>query len=279
MLSPSTSSDFNFGGGRSSAWVFCVSAPTSPNRGYKEFDQLTAAVDQTDEFAFHVSKGDAMNPTVSAAELFHAGKIRPLCGGVDAGGEVETIRSPLLSSSTPPTSSNSKEDPNWSNAKKTFWSAFTPKRHKPTNAHAPKSPSLLDDDDEDTNGRGRGRVPCLSSSSSRRRGTRSLSPIRLTNYPLWEANEYDDDTKKKKDSTNPSSNALTPSKSSRMKKLKNFLLFRSASEGRAPAHKSEPLKKLAAVSAHERHYAMKKAASEDLKKKTFLPYKRGILGR
>ncbi|KAK7830795.1 hypothetical protein CFP56_027931 [Quercus suber] len=33
------------------------------------------------------------------------------------------------------------------------------------------------------------------------------------------------------------------------------------------------------VSAHELHYTTNKAASEDLKKKTFLPYKQGILGR
>lgn len=33
------------------------------------------------------------------------------------------------------------------------------------------------------------------------------------------------------------------------------------------------------VSAHELHYAMKKAESQDMKKKTFLPYRQGILGR
>ncbi|OIW14860.1 hypothetical protein TanjilG_30579 [Lupinus angustifolius] len=33
------------------------------------------------------------------------------------------------------------------------------------------------------------------------------------------------------------------------------------------------------ISAHELHYARKKAEVEDLKRKTFLPYKQGILGR
>lgn len=291
-------------------WLNCLSAPTSPNRAselYQEFDEIPILNDQTDEFAFHVSKDDATKPTVSAAELFHGGKIRPLeplandpyRGG---GGQVETttfVRSPLLSSSTSPKSSHSK-------ARKTFWSVFTPKRNKPTNPRALGS-LLEEDDDDDGNHRGRERAPSSSTSASIRRGTRSLSPIRLPNYPPWEDDDGDeDDHHHQKKESNSSSTFLTlvqtPSKSSRMKKLKNFLLFRSASEGHA-SDKLEPSKKLAAfyrsgqseanempssssktirrtaVSAHERHYAMKKAASDDLKKKTFLPYKPGILGR
>ncbi|GFY95939.1 stress response NST1-like protein [Actinidia rufa] len=87
----------------------------------------------------------------------------------------------------------------------------------------------------------------------------------------------------------------------------DFFLFRSTSEGRAADR--DPLKKYidlfkrskevksssfwsikgsnsgsnskkrGSISAHELHYTVNRAVSEDLKKKTFLPYKQGILGR
>ncbi|KAF2309884.1 hypothetical protein GH714_005485 [Hevea brasiliensis] len=96
---------------------------------------------------------------------------------------------------------------------------------------------------------------------------------------------------------------------SRKWRLRDFLLFRSASEGRAadkdplrtkyPSFFRKPedakntsfrstdssgsvsaaSRRKGPVSAHELHYTKNKAASEDLKKKTFLPYKQGILGR
>lgn len=90
-------------------------------------------------------------------------------------------------------------------------------------------------------------------------------------------------------------------------KLKDLLLFRSASEGRAtgknPLTKYEALSKRevtedvknasfrstessvgsssrrrAQVSAHELHYTVNRAVSEEMKRKTFLPYKQGLLG-
>ncbi|KAG4906237.1 hypothetical protein AAZX31_20G009800 [Glycine max] len=83
-------------------------------------------------------------------------------------------------------------------------------------------------------------------------------------------------------------------------RLKDFLLFRSASEGRAsdkdPFRKYAVLSKTTAhedvrnvssgsvsrrrgpVSAHELHYTVNRAASVELKKKTLLPYKQGFLG-
>ncbi|PWA66329.1 hypothetical protein CTI12_AA327450 [Artemisia annua] len=78
----------------------------------------------------------------------------------------------------------------------------------------------------------------------------------------------------------------------------DLFLFRSASDGRAMDR--DPLKKYSAnfrkhdqdvrssgsmskrrgrVSAHEHHYTVNRAVSNDLKKKTYLPYKQGILGR
>lgn len=162
--------------------------------------------------------------------------------------------------------------------------------------------------------RGRDRGPAFASSSSRR-ATRSLSPYRVSDYP-WEEEErrLRETTKhsapsnsKASLSSNSSSSSSTKS-SSRKWRLRDFLLFRSASEGRAadkdplrtkyPAFFRKPddakntsfrstdssgsvsaTRRKGPVSAHELHYTTNKAASEDLKKKTFLPYKQGILGR
>ncbi|KAI4316741.1 hypothetical protein L6164_024690 [Bauhinia variegata] len=104
------------------------------------------------------------------------------------------------------------------------------------------------------------------------------------------------------------SNAIS-SKSSRKWSFRDFLLFRSASEGRGASkdtlgkysltyrkledgknssfrsidsHSSASglgSRRRGPISAHELHYTKKKAESQDLKKKTFLPYKQGILGR
>ncbi|GMJ09773.1 hypothetical protein like AT2G15760 [Hibiscus trionum] len=90
-------------------------------------------------------------------------------------------------------------------------------------------------------------------------------------------------------------------------KLRDFLLFRSASEGRATSIK-EPFRKYSvlgkketaddvknasfrstesaasskrrapSVSAHELHYTANRAVTEEMRRKTFLPYKQGLLG-
>ncbi|XP_074589450.1 uncharacterized protein LOC141845288 [Curcuma longa] len=67
-------------------------------------------------------------------------------------------------------------------------------------------------------------------------------------------------------------------------KLKDLFLFRSASEGRATGRSSrDPLRRYSALpraragnapSAHEAYYSAHRAASEELKKKTPLPYRR-----
>lgn len=168
---------------------------------------------------------------------------------------------------------------NRSKERKTFGCGFTLNWNK--QANNPYAPLPLLDDDDNHRGRGRGRDS--TTSGPRDRKTRSLSPMR---FPPWEEN--DDQNKNKKVVQTQTSSST----SNRIKRLKNFLLFRSASEGRASD--KDPMKKFATfykrqneadkaskirgpVSAHERHYAISKAASEDLKKKTFLPYKRGIL--
>lgn len=163
--------------------------------------------------------------------------------------------------------------------------------------------------------RGRERsVSSLSLSRSGHRATRSLSPLRVSEYPWEEEYQQNQNLKQSSTSSKPtltSTNSVLSSSSS-MKgnkkwKLKDFFLFRSASEGRATD--KDPLKKYASffkknedlkgssfrsidspgssvsssrrrghISAHELHYTMNRAVSEDLKKKTFLPYKQGILG-
>ncbi|KAK8622288.1 hypothetical protein V6N13_117210 [Hibiscus sabdariffa] len=90
-------------------------------------------------------------------------------------------------------------------------------------------------------------------------------------------------------------------------KLKDLLLFRSASEGRATSIK-EPFRKYSVlskkeaaedvknasfrssesassskrrahmVSAHELHYTANRAVTEEMRRRTFLPYKQGLLG-
>jgi hypothetical protein len=117
---------------------------------------------------------------------------------------------------------------------------------------------------------------------------------------------------KEEESKQPELNKESESESSSSSKgfskwsFKDLFLFRSASEGRAsdkdPLHKYMPFYKkqefykrssfraidspngsrtgsMRHVSAHELHYTLNRAVSEDLKKKTFLPYKQGILGR
>lgn len=108
-------------------------------------------------------------------------------------------------------------------------------------------------------------------------------------------------------STSNMKSFLSFTKSYKKWKIRDFLLFRSASEGRAdekdPLRKYTALSKKSAaeedvrnfsfrstessgsvskrrgpVSAHELHYTMNRAATEEMKKKTFLPYKRGLLG-
>ncbi|KAF3793921.1 hypothetical protein EJ110_NYTH08864 [Nymphaea thermarum] len=107
----------------------------------------------------------------------------------------------------------------------------------------------------------------------RGRRTRSLSPLR---------NEYFGDScvGEDREGLKPS-----PSKGSKRWSIRD-LLFRSASEGRAKkssdsknsSFRSTEVASRSRSSAHELHYAANRALSEELKKRTFLPYRRGVLG-
>ncbi|KAI3773813.1 hypothetical protein L1987_48348 [Smallanthus sonchifolius] len=125
-------------------------------------------------------------------------------------------------------------------------------------------------------GRERGRERGFSSSRlpSRSRRARSLSPLGVLDYQ-----------REQKPST--SASACSSENVSRRWRFKDLFLFRSASDGRAMD--KDPLKKYSCesgstskrrgrVSAHELHYNLNRANLNDMKKKTYLPYKHGILG-
>ncbi|KAE8708457.1 hypothetical protein F3Y22_tig00110339pilonHSYRG00079 [Hibiscus syriacus] len=145
---------------------------------------------------------------------------------------------------------------------------------------------------------------------------RSLSPLRACDFTLGQEEEEEDSSNSQKTVDSSASNhkssyvssilsSISFTKANRKWKLKDLFLFRSASEGRAAS--KDPLRKYAllsrkdqsddvrnasfrstvgtgsvsrrgAVSAHELHYTANRAVSEEMKKKTFLPYKQGLLG-
>ncbi|KAD2805873.1 hypothetical protein E3N88_39250 [Mikania micrantha] len=142
--------------------------------------------------------------------------------------------------------------------------------------------------------------------SSRSRRTRSLPPIRAFEQPPALATATANTTPPTFSSTSAALSASGSGKGSKKWSFKDLFLFRSASDGRALDR--DPLKKYSAtfrkhdedcrnsnlgdrsgsgsgskrrgrVSAHELHYTVNRAVSNDMKKKTFLPYKQGILGR
>lgn len=229
---------------------YSLTAPSSPTRISEFYRDLDG------EFAFDF-RLESEGTTLPAEELFESGKIR---------------------SSNPPSRFG---EPN----KNTHLRTEQGRGRE-------RNPSIENTDKRTEQNRGRERNPTLSSSNSARRGARSQSPDRVSKYP-WEEQET------KNSSKQPSNFSLFSKIGSRKWRLKDFFLFRSASEGRkytALFKKHEEVRGFSSfrgiegssmrrkgaqgnVSAHELHYTMNRAVSEDLKKKTFLPYKQGILGR
>lgn len=268
-----------------------------------------------DDFAFDVSQ-EMDTASLSAEELFDGGKIRPL----KPPPRLQFPNDHSNETTSPLGSPRSHRSP-ISHGKKIIRGAFSPKQKKELD---PFGSFGGEDTGNKTPERERGRersVSSLPSSRSIHRATRSLSPLRVSEYP-WEEDfnhhqqqqEQEQNSKQSFTSSKPAltqtTSALSSSSLKGYKKwrLKDFFLFRSASEGRATG--KDPLKKYASlfkkhedlksssfrsidspgssvsssrrrgpVSAHELHYTMNRAVSEDLKKKTFLPYKQGILGR
>ncbi|GMI78515.1 hypothetical protein like AT2G26530 [Hibiscus trionum] len=279
VISSSPVMDFDFNSARSSPvstapstprrFGDCsISAPSSPARlfeFYREFDRYDLdtpkspgsttrnhVADEVDDFAFDFSV-DLEKTSRSAEELFDGGKIKPLKPPPRLRVDEYDQKSPLL------------------------------------------SPGKQKVDRE--NGRGRERVQDFTLRNSSRRATRSVSPSRWEDEEEERAQQREPTTGTKQSSLNskPSFSSTSSKSSSRKWRLRDLLLFRSASEGRASD--KDPLRKYSAssfkkpeenknpggsrrkVSAHELHYTTNKAVSENMKKKTFLPYKQGILGR
>ncbi|KAL3505213.1 hypothetical protein ACH5RR_035054 [Cinchona calisaya] len=279
------------------AWEEKPGKPKSSKAVGTKDDQDDFAFNIGDDFAFDIGDDFDETASLSAEELFDGGVIKPLKppprlqlpSVAKSGGASSSLS---LSSSTPPKlvifSPRHKKEPD----------PFSPSPQKTTQ----RSPAQE---------RGRERGPSGLKSSSRR-ATRSLSPLRVSQYPWEEEQSFQQQNKIEPSSSNsiipkPAANSASFLKGYKKWRLKDFFLFRSASEGRAAD--KDPLKKYTAafrryedvksssmrsieshsgsvssrrrspVSAHELHYTINKAVSEDLKKKTFLPYKQGILGR
>ncbi|XP_076949368.1 uncharacterized protein LOC143621989 [Bidens hawaiensis] len=146
-------------------------------------------------------------------------------------------------------------------------------------------------------------------SFSRSRRTQSFSTHRGWQVPWEQQSLTTNSVKPRLVSSSSTLSASSSTKGSKRWSFKNLFLFRSASDGRAMDH--DPLKKYSAiffrkhdeefmkssvrsvephthgsgsgskrsgVSAHELHYKVNRAVANDMKKKTFLPYKQGILG-
>ncbi|KAK8568153.1 hypothetical protein V6N12_006714 [Hibiscus sabdariffa] len=145
--------------------------------------------------------------------------------------------------------------------------------------------------------RGRDQSSACSSSSNKynyvHKKSRSLSPFRESNGSMFEQ-----ETSNPKSYVSSILSAISFSKGNRKWKLKDLLLFRSAPEGNKKyallsKKDAEDLNNLSfrstesigsssgrrgRVSAHELHYTENRAMSEEMRRKTFLPYKQGLLG-
>ncbi|KAL1549764.1 hypothetical protein AAHA92_17821 [Salvia divinorum] len=189
-----------------------------------------------------------------------------------------------FSATLPSTAATSPE--HMSSADELFFNGQIRPMKLSTHLQRPQILGPLIESDEDDQMLARGRDLKLRAGSLRRR-TRSMSPMRSQTTPF----ESDD---------KPEEKGTARSSSKRWIFLKEFL-YRSKSEGRNEGHKfwGGPVKKAAAkekeskkkavpvkrndggkrrASAHELHYTAKRAQAEELKKKTFLPYRQGLLG-
>ncbi|KAJ4964534.1 hypothetical protein NE237_016383 [Protea cynaroides] len=360
--------DFNFDSTCSSPYIsapsspkrfgeFYFSAPTSPARVsaiYRDFNGFSSSAipfdweekpgtpkskagnnnddDDNDGFAFDFS-GQIERASLSAEDLFDGGVIRPLKPPprLQLGDEASNWKSPV-------TSPRSPRSP-ISQGKKMIREAFSPRQRKQIDPFTAAIEATRRGSDR--NG-GRERAPVSKFSNSGRKITRSVSPLRVSEF-AWEEQQQlqlqqqqqqqqQENSKSTPSISKQSSSSSTSSlKGSKKWRLKDLLLFRSASEGRAS--EKDPLRKYAAipkkqqqedvknssfrstdstvlpkkqqqqqqedvrnasfrstdstgstsrrrqpVSAHKLHYTTNRAFSEDMKRKTALPYKQGLLG-
>lgn len=275
--------------------------------------------EEKDEFEFDFSgQLDLMvRPSLSSAdELFDGGKIRPL-----------KLKLPpsLQNNHDSKISSENHSPKSQKSAMSKFKDALSvsPKhrRKDPFEAalrntrDAPAAGANDGDIESQDRGRGRGRgrpvmlantnVDKRAANSSRKGISRSLSPLRVSEFALLQHQHLQD--QQNSNETSSSTRFLGRSTCSKKWRLKDLFLFRSASEGhykdtqsfskrwsfRSPTTGSNSgsvsgsgsvsesgsvsKRRGQAASAHEMHYTTNKAAAEEMKKKTSLPYKHGLL--
>ncbi|RZC45568.1 hypothetical protein C5167_038513 [Papaver somniferum] len=269
--------------------------PGTPKHRLKPSSEEEENEDDDDdgEFAFDFNSQFEKSSALSAAdELFYGGKIRPLepPPGIKIG--FDDDRKSLVSSPRSPRSPISQ-------GKKIIRDAFSPRQRNrdidPFAVAMEESRKQEQEHEHEKRGRNEKRTGSNSKKTSAQRWTRSLSPFRVSD-------QFEEDEKQEpKVPTNSSKWSFGGYKKWR---LRDLLLFRSASEGRA--NDKETIRKFAVlskkedvksssfrstdsagstssrrrgnVSAHELHYTMNRANSEELKRKTVLPYRQGFFG-
>ncbi|KAK3412411.1 hypothetical protein EUGRSUZ_I01168 [Eucalyptus grandis] len=268
--------------------------------------------DDDDDFEFDFS-GQLNRASASADELFDGGKIKPLKPPPRlqaSSGDADSAMSSLPASPRSPS--------RFAQGKRMVQEALSPRHHKrdfdPFSAaleETRKRQMNLNQHEDSSRPRGR----------ERKAGSSSSSWMSSGSYADREAEDRAAPSASSSSSSHASSyfssllSSISFSKGYRKWSFKDFLLFRSASEGRGT--EKDPLRKYVAlskrspfnyvvaddvksssfrstesvgsvssrrrsgaapVSAHERHYTVNRAVSEEMKKKTTLPYKHGLLG-
>ncbi|KAG6588649.1 hypothetical protein SDJN02_26035 [Cucurbita argyrosperma subsp. argyrosperma] len=268
-------------------------------------DGCSSVADEDFEFDF---SGQLERTSLSAEELFDCGKIRALKPSL-----CHRVADSVSSNVTSPISTRSSKI---EQGKRIVQEGLSSRHHRQRDSdpieESFKTATRRTDGNagaDTERNRGRERTTSTgtsrSSSSIRRTGSRSLSPLRVSDIILDSEQEMEaksavpSATSNHKQSISSSASFLSAFSFSRGQKrwrIRDLLLFRSASEGRATDKKAvEEMKnssfrsveslssvsssrRRGSISAHELHYKTNRAVSEELKRKTSLPYKHGLLG-
>ncbi|XP_057787445.1 uncharacterized protein LOC131004725 [Salvia miltiorrhiza] len=307
VMMPSPARDFNFDSASTTPFIsapsspqrfgsFFYSAPTSPSRISANIpfhweerpgtpktatssnygDAADQDLDDAD-FAFDFS-GHLERHSLPADELFHGGQIKPL--------------------KPPPPFHYDPHRPPKSPRK-----AFSP-RHRVRDVDpfaAAIEQTTKKNTTADRRGRERKQQPPPSSRERNKGSSRSLSPFRVSDL-LFDPAENDTVNEEDNPKTNNNNSIFSSSFWYKKWKIKDLLLFRSASESRAKDKQYSQLKKTPRaddvrnssfrstdsagsvssrrppISAHELHYTVNRAFSEEMRRRTLLPYKQGLLG-
>ncbi|XP_062018918.1 probable membrane-associated kinase regulator 3 [Rosa rugosa] len=291
--------------------------------------------DDLEDFEFNFS-GQLEKASLPADELFDGGKIKPLKPPPRLHVSTNRKQDPGSSSGISPRSPSPRSSRVLCQGKRMVQDVLSP-RHLHRKVDSDPFTAAMEEtrrdcyrdeydyaEEEFQSRRGRermSRMPSRHVNASIRKGTRSLSPLRIPDImfddvasPAPTASTSNSSIKPATPSSISSAyssilSAISFSKVNKKWKLKDFLLFRSASEGRATTGK-DPLRKYSLlstkksmsedvknssfrstdsvgsvssrrrgpVSPHELHYTVNRAVTEEMRRKTVLPYKHGLLG-